>query len=520
MRNKLIFFLFILFVIFIPISLKFIGLVQNDEWVYYPTIKNFLSFNFYLHPFVGTTFYSQAFLSLPFAYIFGLQYLPLLSLIVSILNIFIFIKLVQFIVPKGTFLFYVLVSLILFFNPIFFYSSFGFMTEVYTLLFILLSFYIYIYFLNNPSKNILFYLSLFFAVLAFFNRQTSVVLFPAFFIHLLFKKEYKKSIFVILITFFLLIFYIFIFPKTPIMQKPYILQTNFYLFYKRFLGVLIYFGAFSLGVAPFILKKIFKFKKKELIIFFVLFTLSSFLLFKITSLWIFPYFFNIFERFGFLYGELPGLKYSFRGFYTIFIWWERFSILFLSFLISLSFIHILKLPISYKNIFTFFKNIYFLFFLLNFFSILLLPKFYDRYFIYTFVFFLLFILHSFKNYFKEPSLLTNTFLGLFVLFLGIYSLQNELDYLWWQKLTYSESFKLVNKGILPNQIYSTNAWRKKYNIPEENLKNPNLKYFFSFKMPKNSVPNNFKIYNIYTNKKALNLFLNPKIYLYEKAEKH
>ena len=63
--------------------------MQNDDWVYYLTVERFLAGDFTLEPTVGVTFYTQGFLAYIFAKIFGLQNLPVLTVLISILNVFI-----------------------------------------------------------------------------------------------------------------------------------------------------------------------------------------------------------------------------------------------------------------------------------------------------------------------------------------------------------------------------------------------------------------------------------------------
>src|SRR3989344_1094087 len=129
----------ILFSIFVPLITQ-INFMQNDDWNRYLSIQNFLNGDFKLLSVTATTFYTQGFIGLFFAKIFGLQGLPILTLFISVANFYILTlmcnKMFQLRLVHS-----ILIGLILFFNPLHFYSILGFMTENYLLFFALLGLY-------------------------------------------------------------------------------------------------------------------------------------------------------------------------------------------------------------------------------------------------------------------------------------------------------------------------------------------------------------------------------------------
>ena len=128
--------LFILLALF-P-AYRLINFMQNDDWVYYQNISNLLSGNFLLHPKTAPSFYTISFGAGFWSLLFGIKSLPILTLIISIANFYVFVKILElkFSFSKITNL---LISGILLTNFIHDYSSIGFMTENYLIFFLLLS---------------------------------------------------------------------------------------------------------------------------------------------------------------------------------------------------------------------------------------------------------------------------------------------------------------------------------------------------------------------------------------------
>jgi len=61
-----------LFLLLLPPSVK-IDFMQNDDWVYYGMVENFMKLDFRLDPLSAPTFYTQGVLGTLFAWVFGLM---------------------------------------------------------------------------------------------------------------------------------------------------------------------------------------------------------------------------------------------------------------------------------------------------------------------------------------------------------------------------------------------------------------------------------------------------------------
>ena len=155
--------------------------MQNDDWYYYEQVRKFSQGDFTLSSNLAPTFYTQGILGVVFAFIFGLQSLPILTFAISLINIFLFYLILSKILNLPTFQ-AVITSLIFYLNPLNQYSIFGFMTEQYILLFVLLGFYFfYKYEKSSNSKHLLlFNIS---AIMGFFVKQTALVLVGASCLH-------------------------------------------------------------------------------------------------------------------------------------------------------------------------------------------------------------------------------------------------------------------------------------------------------------------------------------------------
>lgn len=136
----------------ILVSIAFnVHFLQNDEWVYFLTIKNFLKLNFGLHPYIGATFYLQGFVSTLYSAVFGINKLPVLTALVSFVNVLILLKILKsYAIGTKEQLILLLFMVV---NPIFFYSTIGFMTEQYFLLPFLLSLYFIVRFNKIPTTK-------------------------------------------------------------------------------------------------------------------------------------------------------------------------------------------------------------------------------------------------------------------------------------------------------------------------------------------------------------------------------
>ena len=128
-----------LFTLLIPLVSR-ISFMQNDDWVHYKTVENFLRNDFRLFDMVGSTFYTQGFLGFIFSKIFGIANLPFLTLIISVGNFVVFTIILQKQFKISAFT-SILLGLLMFLSPLYFYSSIGFMSENFVLFFLLLGKY-------------------------------------------------------------------------------------------------------------------------------------------------------------------------------------------------------------------------------------------------------------------------------------------------------------------------------------------------------------------------------------------
>ena len=77
------------FLLFIPLINK-VNFMQNDDWNRITSVARFMRGDFTLLPVTATTFYTQGLLGMVFSYVFGVSKLPFLTLLFSVLNLFIF----------------------------------------------------------------------------------------------------------------------------------------------------------------------------------------------------------------------------------------------------------------------------------------------------------------------------------------------------------------------------------------------------------------------------------------------
>jgi hypothetical protein len=186
----------------------------NDEWFYVKAVYNFNFSNFKLDPLITPSLIGQIFYTNILISIFGFSFNLLkittifLSIFSSILLYLLFIEL-SF---KKIYAFFV--SLIFFFNPLFFYLSFGFMTDVHALFFIILALYLLAKY-NNKNKSRYFLFACLSIIYAIIIRQNYIFLLPLSLVFIINKKRFNiKNIFIYIFNLFLLLFlYIFLKSK-------------------------------------------------------------------------------------------------------------------------------------------------------------------------------------------------------------------------------------------------------------------------------------------------------------------
>ncbi len=258
---------------------------------------------------------------------------------------------------------------------------------------------------------------------------------------------------------------------------------------------------FSLPIIYVILFQIFKSRNYFKIFLIFIFSAALYLIlnynFKpgLISWEEFPYFENTFERTGFLPRTLSGTKYQFKYNYDLYNYVDIFSKIAVCIVVSIIVLNIRKLNLFLSA--TFILGIGILF---------LVTEFYDRYILLLLPIFILLIVSYLKDsFFLKFSLVC------FILFLGYFSFFLTKDFILTHNYVWARSEELVSKGVLPENIYSSGAWRRFY-------KNQNSEFLFSYdSFSKNpSLKNDYDLVETKNIDFTGNLFIDPKIYLYQR----
>ncbi|KKS03118.1 MAG: hypothetical protein UU64_C0006G0028 [candidate division WWE3 bacterium GW2011_GWF2_41_45] len=491
-----------LFLLLLPLSLK-IDFMQNDDWVYYGMVENFMKLDFRLDPLSAPTFYTQGILGTLFAGIFGLQSLPILTLIISVLCFFVFYIILLRHFNLGRFE-SVLVSLLLFFNPLFIYSVWGFMTENYFLLFMLLSILFYLESVNVPSRKNLF-LYVVFIFLALNIRQVALVLPLSGFVYSLFKRNVRPLLLNLGVLVGLGVYYVFIFPLTAEMSEKSLqfhhLQSSPYVY------SLIY-GSFILATALLLplLLPIFKEKKKlKWALFLGLAVVAYILLNRYfqpskVSWGEFPYFENTLERKGFYPRGVLGTKYYFKYMFDLYRHWDSAAKIVLSLFVAYAVLKIKKI----NGLWAVFTIIYM--------GVMTVTEtYYDRYLL-ILIPVLIFIILGVNGFGKVNKFLSVSFLA----FLIFYNYQFSMDFILVNKYIWNKSEELVVKyDKEPRRVQGTNAWKLKYLNERRN-------YVFDFTYDSSEINKSYR--DLYTTEEGKkiefpgSLWVKPYIYLYQKID--
>lgn len=484
---------------------------HNDDWVYYLSVQNFQEGNFKLHPYIAATTYTQTWMGYLFGFIFNLKYLPILTLFVSILCVYILFKILQKRLNfnlKNSFL----ISMLLLVNGLFVFTSIGFMTDNYFLLFILASFYIFteesLSIKNKKFQTYLkFFLGIIFVVLAYFTRQLGLLIPLTFFIYKILNKKYYDAIFH-LVTFMVLSFYhFFIFPiGHEALETKIVLSNLDYVQYVYSFTILILFYCFyfllpiamtKIEIKPWLSKKI-----------IILALLTIFAL-------IFNNFY--FKRINWINDSGMGFIYSLRlkGFFVENVHGIKSypnllgSYYFVAKPITyfLMFLSIFAILLS-KKLKEFFTNPYFIFLVLYTGTLLLAVKVYDRYLIPLITIAILFFASFLEN--KVLSSIRRYFLMFILLVNFVFVYNYASDYILTNSYIWNKSFQLVKeKGATPNNITATDLWRYVY---------PRTKEIYKFTYDNPSLQNysqDFELIEKYDISYPGKL-LNNSIYLYKK----
>lgn len=486
----------LLFLVLFPLVNK-INFYQNDDWVYYQQISNFKQLDFRLLPIIAPTFYLQGFLGLLFTFVFKIEKLPLLTLLVSIGNFVVFSLILRNNLKKSS-IESILYGLIFFLNPLHIYSILGFMTENYFIFFLLLAFYF------SPRKL---FLSNLFGIMAFFVKQVGLCFSAALCVYFLLNKKYKEALYQLLLAVSAFLFYLYIFPRTSEMVEKPTLFTNYFhtsLITSLIVGMSVVLVGFTLPIiCNLVYDQIVRNKSVVKMLLLIITSITFYFYVKAvfepqrTNIGEFPYFGNTLERMGFFY--LGGTKYNFMGSYDLYNYWNSLSFVALALIVPVLIIYLRKSTI----------NPYIVFILVYTAVILMSERLYDRYILVLVPVFILFI----ADYLKKMTAFWKIAYLLFVVFLAFYAYQFSYDFVLGNKYMWDKSREIVEKeGISPKLIEGPNAWK----LSNVNLQH-NYTYVFSYDDPgvNSELDARFLLVDTYVIAYPLNFFVNPKIYLYK-----
>ncbi len=483
----------ILAAIFISIYIgQYINFFNNDDWVHYKTVENFLNGDFNLHPYIGSTFYTQGLMAFIFAKLFGENNIPVLTLIISALNIFVFWEILNLLSAKNIKL-KILSIILLVLNPLYLYSSVGFMTENFVIFFLLLAIYFHIKFRHTNLIH-----SYLFTVLGFFVKQYSIFLGAATIVHAIFRKKWHLVVLHFTLAVSLLLFYYFLFPKNEILSGQSV-QIAKLLDIKSIissaLNIFLYLNFFTIPLAVIFGMRTKANKVYTFILSLVIFVTYIYLL----PIHDFPSIGNVFTQKG-LFPDIVGNKSQWAGYYKFFTFTFYLSALTASIVIS-------RLVLDLKNVF--FKNRFlFIGFFIYFGLCLILPNFYDRYILPLLILWIpLMFSSSFNFKIKLPVL------AIITAWLFIYGFFNYLyivEYIARNIEIENATQELVLKGVPRANIVANRAHNNYYgNSPDR------TEYFFNFDNPKTLGQESATLEKTLQINFPLNIFISKEIYLYK-----
>lgn len=451
LRYYLELFTLVLFLVLLPLSLQ-VNFIQNDDWNRTLTTQEFIKGNFTLRPETANTFYLQGILGMLFYFLTGSMRFPLLTLLFSVLNFYIFGQILKR--HFGVSAISVLTLALLFFlNPFHIYSIWGFMAENFYLFFTLLSLLFFFEFEQRSSVKKLVIANVF-CILGFFIKQVSLVTALSYIAYLGFGRKWKYLLIQVGITAALILYYYFLFPRTQEMHvKDITLEkiTDFRFSFSLTWANLVYTVAFTLPLYFIALKRELTIKKILLLsVSIILSGIAVATFFNANSIGIgeFPYIQNTFTRAGFYSLNLHGQPYQHKFVYDMFTYWQLGGVLLAYTLMGLLSIHIRKLntPVFY---------FYFGYLAL----MLLIVEMFDRYLLPVFPIFILLLLKIIKDYKRTDNLLVLPF----VLFLGFINYQYSMDFVISNHLMFTKAQAIsVQERVSFNQILVNSAWRKVY----------------------------------------------------------
>lgn len=412
---------------------------------------------------------------------FDFTWLRISTLIAGMIGLFYFFKILnQFSTPNKVFF---LTALILMFNPLFYYLSFTFFTDIpFVALFILSIFYFIKYLQIRKSKFII--LSIFFAITSFYIRQPGLLLIPTFSVFILIENRFSNKSLLVSSLFFLLAFAVYfslekwIKPALSISENFVPVGGQFYKaiietpiftgleWIKKGIKTFVYLGFFSLPFFPFVWNKR-ETKKLFNKINIALITLTNTaLLFALVYVGkTFPFGGNILFNCG-LGSELLADVYT-QGLPNVprLPNWAMFIIQFISqFCASFLFILIIN---GYKKLHPLQKKVivFLLLFNLIYLPVMSITSFFDRYLLPTIISF--FIILSFFVEINKNEKSVWKFLPL--IFICGFSLLATKDFMAWNRAKNKAFLYLTNMGVSIKEMdagYEYNGFYN-YHFPKE-----------------------------------------------------
>lgn len=486
----------------LPLSLK-VNFIQNDDWNRTLTTQEFIKGNFTLRPETANTFYLQGIVGMIFYYITGSTRFPILTLVFSVLNFYIF----GLIVKRhftNTQLSVVLLTLLFFLNPFHIYSIWGFMAENFYLFFTLFSFLFF--FEQEKSRKIKYLIiSNISIVLGFFVKQVSIVTALSYIVFYAVSRRWKLLIIQSFITLMVILYYYFLFPRTQEMNiKDITLDKlqNYKFIFSITWANLVYTTALTLPLFVIALYKNLASKKILWVIMAVI--VSSLLVNKffnpnIIGVGEFPYIQNTFTRFGFYSMNIYGTPYQYRFVYDIFTNWQLVSLL-----LAYTFSGIILINLKKSNS----PQLYFYFGYLV--LMILIVEMFDRYLLPLFPIFLLLLLKIIKEYKATYNVLVLPF----VCFLVFINYQYSMDFVLSNNIMFNKAYEINKKeNISLSQISVNRAWRKVY-YGESKI------YYFTYDSPEigDLESKGYKMAEKLRIDYPLNIHINPYVYIYKNSQ--
>lgn len=498
--------LFIFYFIY-PLS-NSINFYQNDDWVYYKTIQQFLTGNYTIPGYIEALFYTQGFLGTIFAYFFGIAKLPVLTLAVSILSFFIFGLILRknyLINFKDT----TLIAIMLLVSPLYMYATLGFMSDMYFLFFLLLAYFFIEEFLKKYKYKHFIFLNLA-IIIGFFVRQLSIISGVALILILIVNKKYKWAIAQLLSTILLITSYLFAVPKTATMEKHQellfqnLLNPN-YLFTTTYVGV-VYAVMTILPLTLLLISKFIKsqpsFQKSFL---FLATSVAIYFLFNylfdpaMTTNPNFYYLKNTVDQKGFFTGTTMGQKYTFIYAESLYFYLELITKISLAVFVTSILFHIKKVTSFY---------LFFIILYLGFMAVLG-GGLYDRYYlplIPTAILFILSISNEFNFTIRALSVIS-------ILIIAFYSYNFSMDFVILNNKIWETSREVSQKtGTSYKRIQAGNAWNRTY----INDKFDKYRFYFEKRDVDPELKCCFKLYETVEVNFVFNMFKDSKIYLYKR----